>query len=149
MKSLKLQSFIGKASVAIDAAGRTNFPREFRKIMAEEAEGQVVVTIAEGKTLALYPLPAWNEYMLKLEQADRGPEYSKFKTRITAMAKLSVLDGQNRISLTPEQMKYAGIQGDVTFVGDGKRIRLWSPVAYKDQIETVTSEEEARYEAWF
>jgi MraZ protein len=149
MKTLRLESFIGKATVAIDSAGRTNFPKEFRKVMPEEAEGQVIVTIGEAHTLALYPLPAWNAYMAHLETLGRGPDVSKFKTRITAMAKLSVLDGQNRITLTPEQMQYAGISGDVTFVGDAKRVRLWSPAKYSEQIETVTQDEESRFEQWF
>jgi MraZ protein len=149
MKTLRLESFIGKATVAIDAAGRTNFPKEFRKVMPEEAEGQVIVTIGEGRTLALYPLPAWNAFMDRLEALERNAETSKFKTRVTAMAKSSVLDGQNRITLSPEQMAYAGIAGEVTFVGDGKRVRLWSPTKYVEQIENVTTEEESRFESWF
>src|SRR5689334_10182186 len=97
---LKLESFIGKATVAIDATGRTNFPKEFRKILREEAKGQVVVTIAEGRTLALYPVYEWNNYIQYLESLGRGAEVSKFRTRITAMARLSALDGQNRITLS-------------------------------------------------
>src|SRR3954468_14062672 len=101
--NFKLESFIGKATVAIDATGRTNFPKDFRKILRDEANGQVVVTIAEGRTLALFPVYEWNHHMQYLETLGRGPEISKFRTRITAMAKLSTLDGQNRITLTTEQ----------------------------------------------
>lgn len=145
----KLESFIGKATVAIDAAGRTNFPKDFRKILKEESGGQVVVTIAEGHTLALYPVYEWNTYIQYLESLGRGPEVSKFRTRITAMAKLSVLDAQNRISLTTEQLGYAGISGDVTFVGDGKRVRLWAPAKYAEQVEQVNPDEEKQFENWF
>lgn len=147
--SFKLESFIGKATVAIDAAGRTNFPKDFRKILKEEAGGQVIVTIAEGRTLALYPVYEWNAYIQYLESLGRGPEISKFRTRITAMAKLSVLDGQNRITLTTEQMGYAGIAGEVTFVGDGKRVRLWAPAKYAEQVEQVSADEEKQFENWF
>ena len=147
--TFKLESFIGKATVAIDAAGRTNFPKDFRKILKDEAGGQVVVTIAEGRTLALYPVYEWNAYIQYLESLGRGPEVSKFRTRITAMAKLSVLDGQNRITLTTEQMGYAGISGEVTFVGDGKRVRLWAPAKYTEQVEQVNPDEEKQFENWF
>lgn len=146
---IKLESFIGKATVAIDAAGRTNFPKDFRKVLRDEAAGQVVVTISEGKTLALFPIYAWNEYVQYLENLGRGVDISKFRTRITSMAKLSVLDGQNRISLTAEQMAYAGIAGEVTFVGDGKRVRLWAPERYSQQIEVITPDEEKQFENWF
>lgn len=146
---MRLESFIGKATLAVDAAGRTNFPREFRKVLSEENEGQIVVTISEGRTLALYPLSEWNRYIQYLDSLGRGPDVSKFRTRITAMAKLSTLDAQNRIALTGEQMAYAGIQGEVTFVGDGKRVRLWSPSRYVAEIENVTPEEEDRFASWF
>lgn len=147
--TIKLESFIGKATVAIDAAGRTNFPKDFRKVLRDEAGGQVVVTIGEGKTLALFPVYAWNEYVQYLESLGRGPDISKFRTRITSMAKLSVLDGQNRISLTAEQMAYAGIAGEVTFVGDGKRVRLWAPERFAQQIDVITPDEEKQFENWF
>jgi MraZ protein len=146
---MRLESFIGKATLAVDTAGRTNFPKEFRKVLSEDNEGQVVVTISEGRTLALYPLSEWNHYIQYLDSLGRGPDVSKFRTRITAMAKLSTLDAQNRIALTTEQMAYAGIQGDVTFVGDGKRVRLWAPARYTSEIETVTPDEEVRFANWF
>jgi len=149
LNTLKLESFIGKATVAIDVTGRTNFPKDFRKILRPEADGQVVVTIGEGKTLALFPLYEWNAYIQYLEGLGRGTDVSKFRTRITSMAKLSMLDGQNRITLTTEQMNYAGISGEVTFVGDGKRVRLWAPEKYSKQIDVLTPEEDKQFENWF
>jgi MraZ protein len=143
---MRLESFIGKATLAVDAAGRTNFPKEFRKVLAEENEGQVVVTIAEDRTLALYPLAEWNRYMQHLDGLGRGPDASKFRTRVTSMAKLSSLDAQNRITLTSEQMTYAGIAGEVTFVGDGKRVRLWAPSRFVDTITSSTPDEEVRFQ---
>ncbi len=147
--TIKLASFIGKAKVAIDVTGRTNFPKDFRKVLREEAAGQVVVTIAEGRTLALYPVYEWNAFILGLESIGRSADASKFRTRITSMAKLSVLDGQNRITLTTEQMAYAGIGAEVTFVGDGKRVRLWAPEKFSQEIEVVSDDDEKRFENWF
>ena len=146
---MHLESFIGKATLAVDTAGRTSLPKEFRKVLSDEAKGHLVVTIGVGNTLALYPLPEWARYIASLETLGRGPEISKFRTRITAFAKYSVLDAQNRISLTPEQLKYAGVRNEVTFVGDGKRIRIWSPERYAAEIESVTSDELAQFEKWF
>lgn len=146
---MRLESFIGKATLAVDAAGRTNFPREFRKVLSEENEGQVVVTIAGSKTLALYPLSEWNRYVQYLDGLGRGADVTKFRTRVTAMAKLSTLDSQNRIVLTSEQMSYAGINGEVTFVGAGNCVRLWSPERYNAEIATVTPDEETLFSDWY
>ena len=147
--TIKLESFIGKATVAIDLTGRTNFPKDFRKILREEAAGQVIVTIAEGHTLALFPLYEWNAYVQYLEGLGRGADVSKFRMRITSMAKLSVLDGQNRITLTSEQMAYSGIKTEVTFVGDGKRVRLWAPEKFLQEIDVVSHDDEKKFENWF
>ena len=146
---MRLETFIGKATLAIDAAGRTSLPKEFRKVLHDENKGQVVVTLAENRTLALYPLSEWNRYVQSLSEFGKGPEVSKLRTLVTAMAKLSVLDAQNRISLTGEQMRYAGIQDEVTFVGAGSRVRLWAPQRYVSEIETLSPEEEARLASWF
>ncbi len=146
---MRLENFIGKATVAIDSAGRTNFPKELRKLMPEEAEGQVIVTVGEKQTLVLYPLPAWNAFMADLAKRPRNPVTTKFMTRITSMAKLSALDGQNRITLTPEQMEYAGINSEVTFVGDNQRVRLWAPARYIEEIATVTPDEDALFEQMY
>ncbi len=145
----ELESFIGKATLAVDAAGRTNLPKEFRKVLQDENKGQVVVTLAEGGTLALYPLSEWNRYVQYMDGLGRGPDVSKFRARIMGMAKLSVLDAQNRITLTAEQLRSAGIQGEVTFAGDGKRVRLWAPQRYASEIETITPDEETRFANWF
>jgi MraZ protein len=146
---MRLESFIGKATLAVDAAGRTNFPKEFRKVLSEENEGQVVVTISGGNTLALFPLSEWNRYVQYLDGLGRGADVTKFRTRVTSMAKLSTLDAQNRIVLTAEQLAYAGIQGDVTFVGAGNCVRLWSPERYNQEIATITPDEEVQFSNWF
>lgn len=146
---MRLESFIGKATLAVDATGRTNFPREFRKVLSEENEGQVVVTISGGNTLALFPLSEWNRYVQYLDGLGRGPDVTKFRTRVTAMAKLSTLDAQNRIVLTAEQLAYAGIKSEVTFVGTGNSVRLWAPERYNSEIATTTSEEEIQFSSWY
>lgn len=146
---MQIAGFIGKATVAIDGKGRTNFPREFRKMLRPEAEGVVVVTIAEEKTLALYPAYEWNKYVGYLESLGRAPQVTKFRMRITSMARSSVLDAQNRIGLSPELLSYAGLEGEVTFAADGNRVRLWQPERFAETYEKLTPEEESSLEEMF
>jgi len=146
---MKKDSFFGKATLAVDAAGRTNFPKEFRKFLADENNGQIVVTIFDDKTLALYTALEWDRYMEYIQGIGRGPAANKFRMRITALAKASVLDAQNRIVLTPDQMAYAGIRGEVTFVGEGNRVRLWAPERFNAEIASVSAEENTQFSNWF
>ncbi len=146
---MRMDSFIGKATLAVDTAGRTNFPKEFRKSLSEENNGQVIVTIFDNATLALYPALEWDRYMEYIQGIGRGPAANKFRMRVTSMAKASTLDAQNRIMLTPDQMTYAGIRGEVTFVGEGSRVRLWAPERYDAEIASVTPEEATQFSNWF
>ncbi len=118
-------------------------------MLRAEADGVVVVTIAEDKTLALYPVYEWNRYVAYLERLGRSLEVSKFRTRVTSMAKSSTLDGQNRLTLTQELLQYAGIDNEVTFAADGNRVRMWNPVRFTENFETVTPNEEDALEKMF
>ncbi len=129
--------FIGTATVSVDAKGRTNLPRELRKQLSADSEGKVIVSIFAEKSLALRPLPEWNRYVMEeLEPlAKKSPKGARFVMMVTSMAKMSELDQQNRISLSKELMDYAGIDKEVKFAGDGKRIRLWNPNVYNQMIQ--------------
>ncbi len=133
---MQLIGFIGKATVSVDAKGRTNLPRELRKQLPSEASGKVIVTLFADNSLALRPVTEWNRYVSEeLEPLSRQSRLqNQFVQRVTSMAKLSELDNQNRISLSPELMQYAGIQKEVLFAGDGARIRLWNPSAYEEMM---------------
>lgn len=131
--------FIGTASVAIDAKGRTNLPRELRKQLPSNAEDKVIVTIFADRSLALRPLPEWNRYVSEeLEPlAKKNAEGARFVMMVTSLAKFSELDKQNRLTLSPELMKYAGIEKEVTFAGDGARIRLFNPDSFMSLMDHV------------
>ena len=150
----EIEPFIGEAEMAIDTAGRTNLPTAFRKNLGAGAGVKVYVTIDRGRTLALYSVGAWKQYLADLREKRRNPgvtkaEFAKFYTRVTALAKLSELDGQNRITLTDEQKTHAGIADKVTFVGGDDKVRLWAPDKYAREIKSLTPEEEALHEELF
>ncbi|MFC1585176.1 division/cell wall cluster transcriptional repressor MraZ, partial [Fibrobacterota bacterium] len=124
--------------------GRTNLPRELRKQLPAEAGGKVIVSIFADRSLALRPVQEWNRYVTEdLEPlARRNRKGANFVMMATSMAKLSELDAQNRITLSADLMKYAGIERDVTFAGDGARIRLWNPDAYAKMIRFAEEDAE-------
>ncbi|MBF0430369.1 MAG: hypothetical protein HQK83_03765 [Fibrobacteria bacterium] len=140
---MELTGFIGTATVSVDNKGRTSLPRELRRQLPLEAGGKVIVTIFADKSLALRPVQEWNRYVTEeLEPlSKKSKEGNRFVMKVTSMAKLSELDGQNRLSLSSELMTYAGIGKEITFAGDGARIRLWSPEAYKNMMNFEDNDE--------
>jgi MraZ protein len=147
---MDLAGFIGSATVSIDAKGRTNLPKDLRKQLPSECKGTVVVTIFADNSLALRPGQEWNRYVSEeLEPLSRRDKMgNRFVMKVTSMAKISELDSQNRISLSPELLAYAGIAKEVTFAGDGKRIRLWNPEKYHRMLAVPEMERET-FEACF
>lgn len=133
---MQVQGFIGQAEAAIDAKGRVSFPRELRQYLAEDNLGKVVVTIGPEKSLMLYPVNKWNEFASELNSKPRTPQNMQLRTLVMAHAKESVLDGQNRISLSPKQMEWAGISSDAVFLGDGATVRIFSPDRFQELYGT-------------
>jgi division/cell wall cluster transcriptional repressor MraZ len=132
---MQLDGFIGKAKASIDAKGRVSFPKELRQYLAAENQGRVVVTLGVQKSLALYPLLEWNAFVAELSARPRTPENERFRIRITSAAKESELDNQNRITLTAEQMQFAGIDGEATFAANGKIVQVWKPERFSELFE--------------
>ena len=136
-----MSKFIGKAIVAVDQKGRASLPLEFRKQWSQDLGSQVVVTLFADQSLILRPIATWEAYLQKeLHPVSKlSPEGSRFALKITSMAKLSILDNQNRILLSSELLEYAQIKKEVVFAGDGTSIRLWSPEIYHKMMNTDSS----------
>ncbi len=146
---MQVQGFIGKSTTSVDSKGRCSFPKEIRKFLDPANEGRVVITVGSDFSLSLYPVAEWNAFVLLLDQRPRTKQNIQFRRWVTNMAKESVLDGQNRISLSEELMKYAGISGEVTFTGDGTTVGLWNPDRYREKFESFTPEQLADFDQMF
>lgn len=141
--------FIGKNTTTLDTKGRCSFPRDLRKSLPESSAKTVVITIGSERSLSLYPLSEWKKFMEELSHRPRRPENVRFRRQIMGMAKESTLDGQNRVSLTEEQRKYAGIKGEVTFAGDGAIVGLWNPDRYQALYELSDDKALSEFDSLF
>ena len=126
--------YTGYSTVAIDSKGRTNLPRELRRELPLEADGKVVVVPGSGSTLLCFDAPAFQRTMQSLQALPRTPELARNLRRMTSLAATSVLDEQNRLTLPPRLMELAGLQGKVTFAGDGDKIVLMTPERFEAEI---------------
>lgn len=126
--------FYGHSTVAIDAKGRTNLPRELRRELPAQAEGKVVVVPGPTNTLLLFDAPSFERLLRSLQARERTPELAAKIRRMTAMAASSELDEQNRLSIPPRLMEWAGLEGKVTFVGEGDRVSLMHPARFESEV---------------
>ena len=114
--------FLGEYQHTLDAKGRVSLPAKFRA----EMTGSLV--IARGLEDCLYVFPA-EEYsvFLKslLERNDFDPTSRKVRRHFTAGAVEAELDSAGRINLPPAFRERAGLDRDVSIIGNGQRLEIW------------------------
>jgi MraZ protein len=120
-------SYFGKSTVAIDAKGRTNLPRELRGQLPESAPGRVVLAPGPAGELHVYDAPSFDAVLRNLRKGERTPERQRLIDILTANTSTCVLDEQNRITIPSDLLKYAKLGNRVTFFGVGDRIKLMAP----------------------
>jgi len=126
--------FGGSFSHNLDSAGRFIMPKKFRTSLGED----FIITKGLGCLCVFTKDFVDKQLSVELDnlgsplQALLNPDIVRltrhyFTNMVTASA-----DGQNRVALTPEHRKYAGITDDVIVCGCGNYIELWSPDALED-----------------
>ncbi len=133
--------YTGNSTVAIDAKGRTNLPREFRRELPVEADGKVVLVPGPGPTLYCLDAPAYERTLRHLQSLPRTAELAGHLRLMTMLATNCVLDDQNRLTIPPRLVERAGLGAKVTFAGDGDKIMLMTPERFEAVIGMVDSSE--------
>ncbi len=109
--------FIGSFEYSIDSKGRVNVPSRFRKSLSEDSEDTFVVCYAPDNRLRAYPLDEWVHIEERYAKLPPTPKNINFLRAIHQTMSESTLDSQGRVTLTPQQMKYAKIDKKVALVG--------------------------------
>lgn len=135
--------FRGSHVHSIDAKGRTSLPARFREVLAKRGETCIVVTTAFDACLDAYPLREWETFEEKLaEKSQFDPRLAPLRRRYVGRAQECEIDKLGRLLLPAELRKYGGLEGDVLWVGVGRRLELWNPQRFEagDTAEPTTPE---------
>lgn len=115
--------FYGEFQHTIDQKGRIIIPAAFRK------ELDVTFMIAKGLEgcLFIFSMPRWNSLVEKIETLPlsntKAREFTRFFFSSAAECKI---DSHYRILVPPDLRVHAGLEKDVTIVGVGNRVEVWS-----------------------
>lgn len=139
-----MSSFKGRYAYSVDNKGRINIPAKLRKTLPPEANDTFVITRGFEQCLFAYPLDEWN----KLEQSIRGlspsnPQHRFFVRTLLQWATEAQLDGQARIIIPQDLLKFAGIENEVLILGVLERIEIWNPKVYEEYLMTQPTPYEA------
>jgi len=118
----------------VGCQGKNNHRRE---IPARFCGKQRFLTVDPSRCLLLYPKQHWLEIEAKLLALP------SLESRVRSLQRLLLghaeeveIDAQNRILISEPLRNFAGLERDVVFVGQGKKIELWQTQRWQAEIET-------------
>lgn len=130
-----MSSFKGRYSYSVDSKGRIALPAKLRKNVSPAANDAFIITRGFEQCLFVYPQDEWN----KVEDAVRGlspsnPQHRFFVRTLLQWATDVQLDGQARITIPQDLLKFAGIENEVLILGVLERIEIWNPKIYEQYM---------------
>ncbi len=124
--------FSNQHTQTLDNRGRLLLPARWRKELGSSA----VVTRGLDSCLFLFPLQRFSTLARQLERLGLGKADARALSRhLFAEAIDHAVDRRGRLQLSPQLLKFAGIDGQAVFVGANDRIEIWNPERYA-QLDT-------------
>jgi MraZ protein len=125
--------FLSSYTNKVDSKGRVSVPSSFRAALASESY-QGIVVFRSGNHPALEGF-SWS---FMEEVAGRLDHFELFSDKQDDMATAvfgdSVqlpFDGEGRVVLSEDLMKFAGIKDVACFVGLGRKFQIWNPAEFE------------------
>jgi MraZ protein len=117
----------GSSAARIDDKGRLKVPTVFRSVIQDQHGPDVFVTSVTGKSVLIYPMPAWLEVERRLNaMAGTHPSKLKFLTRVNYWGQTGELDSQGRVLIPAQLRQSASIEGEVRVFGNITHLEVWN-----------------------
>lgn len=135
LKELRM-NFIGEYTAKLDAKGRVLFPAALKRQLGESAPEEFVVNRGFETCLVLYPRPAWDAIIAKLQKLNPFKKENRmFIRQFNNGATPLTLDSAGRLLLPKELLQYAAVEADVYFSANGNKIEIWSKAQYESMMQ--------------
>ncbi len=128
----------------MDAKGRLAIPKRYRETIEEASESQLIATIdLHSPCLLIYTKDEWEVIERKLRTlSDMDSQQRKVKRLLLGYAAEIEMDAQGRVLLPLQLREYAGLEKNLTLLGQGNKLELWSQESW-DASSSVMLEEVA------
>ena len=122
--------FLNQYQHSFDDKGRLTIPSKLREL---PVEGAYVVQGLDRNLMVLPPAAFEIIYNRLMAMSMTDPSARLLRQIILGNALQVVPDGAGRILISPNLRKYAGLQNEVVFVGQGDYFEIWSPELWQEQ----------------
>lgn len=138
--------FMGEYNHTIDPKGRLIIPSKFREALGEE----FVVTKGLDGCLFVYDLTEWGAFEEKLKALPTtSKDVRQFVRFFLAGAASVEVDKQGRILIPSVLREFAGLEKDISLIGVGSRVEIWSKERWEGMASYDDMEEIAEKMADF
>ena len=132
--------FSGEYQHTLDAKGRVIMPVKFREALGES----FFVTKGLDKNLLVFSREEWQKFYEKLSTLPLANKNSRGFSRLFLAGAIECeTDKQGRIQLTPPLKKYAMLEKDVTIIGNGNKLEIWSTDNWDEYVNSLDTEDMA------
>ena len=134
-----MKPLMGTYNPTMDAKGRMAFPAKLR----DQLGSGFVITVGFEGCLYVYSEDEFDKLNQKLE-AVSGTAGRLALRRIYAGSEYPECDKQGRIQISQKLREYAGLDHDITVIGNRNRAEIWDTARYEEQNMKFTDEELAQ-----
>jgi len=130
--------FSGEYQHTIDAKGRIIMPVKFREALGDS----FVVTKGLDHNLLVFSNEEWQSFYEKLSTLPLSNKNSRGFSRLFLAGAIECeTDKQGRILITQPLKEYASLVKDVTVIGNGNKLEIWSTENWNDYINSIDTDE--------
>jgi MraZ protein len=132
--------FSGEYEHTMDDKGRVSLPARHR----EELGAVVMIGRGTRGQVNVLPLALWQSMAERARQASQDRGDIDDTVRFLFSYNEAEIDRQGRIVIPPALRRHAELGTDVTILGNGDRVEIWSRERWQARCEQVVVERQAR-----
>ena len=127
--------FRGLSTISVDDKGRLAVPTRYRELLAALASQELVITLNPwDRALWLYPVAEWELIEGKLSVlSDFDRAGRRTKQIMRGYATDCACDATGRVLLPPPLREIAGIERQVTLLGQGNKFEIWDSAIWQTE----------------
>ena len=124
--------FSGEYDSTVDAKGRMVLPARIKSDLPEIDAGNIVLTRGFESCIVLYSQTEFKKIYSKVSGLNEfSEEYRVFQRNFFRGINEVELDGNGRLLIPKMLLAHAQLEKDITVVGMGNRVEIWSPELYQ------------------
>lgn len=136
------RGFFGEYEHSIDGKNRVTLPSAIRNKLKDDE--RLILSSGFDNCLILYPYDGWVNFLEEAGAAGPRSEARQLRRAFSSRASEVSPDSQGRLVIPGKLKQWAGIDEQVTVVGNFDNVELWSPERWEEYQEDIDMEAAAQ-----